>query len=221
MSKASKRNLEKITPVNGVKSVEQPQAAKYDSAGRKTGQVASYFSWWMAVAQDGTGTVLNYLQVLYEVEGNGELQLIGEARSGRLIHSVLKAEKKATGIISVTLEDNTNVTLYPNLQITPGSVEIQHYWIKDQESGKELLFPDLEFDETGKVGNHNREELFEIHGQLIDNRETTVPVAEIIALDEQRAGNCLAVGNYGRYLLHNPTNYAEVQAYRAREKRAI
>lgn len=201
--------------LNGVRSVEHPQASQYDSQGRRTGQKTSYFSWWAVLDSDGKRILSDYVKVLEQVEKTGKLQIYGEVTtSSREINNVVfEAKKQPNGTVTVTLEDNTEVCLYPNSQNRADT--ICSFWITDQDAEKDLLFSEIEFDENNEFASES-EDLIEIHGQYLDGREINATVTKIICLDD-RLGSCLAVGAGQRYILGSPiTDRAVIKAYRTR-----
>ncbi|MBQ3306083.1 hypothetical protein IJH02_01445 [Candidatus Saccharibacteria bacterium] len=211
MSKAST----KLNGVRSVESVEHPQAAQYAENGQRTGQVTSYFNWWMAVDESEgqqNGLLMGFPEVITSARNGEKIRVIGEA-STRIVNSVLEMKSAPNGAILVVLEDHhTEVVLYPNLQITPRVDAIEQYWFETAE-GEDEIFPDVPSD---------AEESFIVHGQLQDRRETNVLVTRLIDFTGSgyENGIFLAVGAGQRYILEKPTGKTTVQAWRTANKAA-
>lgn len=215
--KATPKANRKLNGVRGVESTESPQATKYDATGQKTGQVTSYFSWWLAVSGQ-SGLLMDYMSTVNSVRRDGKISFIGEvAGVGRIINNdQLEATAKPNGDIWVTLEDGTEVMLYPSVQIRPGSEVIHNYWFTDPDTKKDFTFEDS--DQLGKATEHP----LEIHGYLLDGCEISVLVTRTIDFAAKHDGTLLATGaGQRRYILRQPTTRDMVRAWRANSINAV
>lgn len=211
--------LRQANAMNGVRSVEQAQAAKYDANGQKTGQPQSYFSWWMAVDESEgmqNGMLMDYMSIADSARKDEKVRIIGESAGvGRIINDRLNATFKPNGTVWVTLEDETEVALYPNAQIKPNAGVIHNYWFTDTETGQDLTFEEVK-SQIGNADFYTTETLLEIHGRLSDNREKNGIFATcIIDYAGKRDGSLLATGAGQRYILRQPTTESEIRAWRS------
>lgn len=195
-------------------------AAKYNANGQKTGQTANYFNWWLALDDDSEGLqkgpLLGFEEVLAAARDEKTLHILGEASgTGREINANLPVKCESNMTIKAVLEDGvTEVVLYRNAQVDPSAEVIRNYFfIADDDEC--LTFSELE----KRHGQNREEQTINVHGQIATDKEVTVTVTHAIDYADRNDGTLLAVGAGQRYILRQPAEKADVQAWETSQRR--